>query len=235
MSRRGPKINLVEALEDMLARFSDDLVSGTPSTPKLEQLYDDVDTLLLTLNAIKRPWHGTVKPGPKKPINMGTQRPVVKRSLQKTERRLLALINSDPKRLWATIEVVHNSSGSEKSLKYALTNLVRDGYLVRPRRGFYHSVRSGPDSTLNLSVRPRVERELGPSEQAVFDLISKNRQASWATQKLVTETELPRSTVKNCLIRLTRDGFVTRAQRGFYRAAIDPVPAHGDHRGDTPN
>ena len=76
------------------------------------------------------------KPGPRGPIPLG-QQPFVARNLQTAEARIVAHIESYPDHCFAFSDLLADLGMSERRLKTCLTRLVRDGFITRPRRGFY--------------------------------------------------------------------------------------------------
>ncbi len=83
----------------------------------------------------------TVKSGPKAPITLG-QQPRVDRKLRGPEARILAHIEAYPEHCFALSDLVNDLELSKKLLESGLTSLVRDGFITRPRRGFYGPRRS---------------------------------------------------------------------------------------------
>ena len=79
------------------------------------------------------------KPGPRGPIPLG-QQPRVDRNLQTAEARIVAHIEAYPDHCFAFSDLLADMGLSEHHLKTCLTRLVRDGFIARPRRGFYSSI-----------------------------------------------------------------------------------------------
>ncbi len=80
-----------------------------------------------------------IKSGPKAPITIG-QRDRVDRKLQPTEARIVAHIESYPNHCFALSDLLNDLKMPERTLKNCLMRLVSDGYITRPRRGFYGPV-----------------------------------------------------------------------------------------------
>ena len=77
------------------------------------------------------------KTGPKGPIPTGKKK-LKKRNLQATEQQVLFEMSLHPDHpIWSRDEIWAQVDMSWGMFTNVLTRLVRDGYLTRPRRGFY--------------------------------------------------------------------------------------------------
>lgn len=74
-------------------------------------------------------------PGPKGPVKSGIQkfRP---RKLQLTEKLIVDALEGDPDD-WSTQEILDETAMNKHTCVNAITQLVRDGHIVRVRQGFY--------------------------------------------------------------------------------------------------
>jgi DNA-binding MarR family transcriptional regulator len=61
----------------------------------------------------------------------------VDRKLRASEARVVAHVESYPDHCFALGDLLADLNMPEKTLKNCLSCLVRDGYISRPRRGFY--------------------------------------------------------------------------------------------------
>ncbi len=136
MSKRNLLRRLDRLLDSLDQRIGRAVIAKEPITRRLSEL-----ELLREVRAALALKPQTVKSGPKAPITLG-QQPRVDRELQASEARIVAHIEACPDHCFALSDLLNDLEMPEKTLKNGLTCLVRDGFIVRPRRGFYGPRRS---------------------------------------------------------------------------------------------
>lgn len=133
MSKRrliGELVQLIEAKDQAIERavLADEFI---------QSMIAEMQLLCEIRDVLQEKAH-VAKPGPKAPITLG-QRPLVRRDLQFTEFQIVELIESEPSRLFALMELLTRLEMPERTLKNCLGRLVDDGFVARPRRGFYQA------------------------------------------------------------------------------------------------
>lgn len=109
------------------------------------------------------------------------------------------------------------SASQRKRSRYELELLreIRTALQLKPQ-----IVKSGPGGPIATGQRPRVDRELQATEARIVAHIESYPDHCFALGDLLTDLQMPEKTLKNCLMRLVRDGYISRPRRGFY-APVD--------------
>lgn len=124
---------LIEATDQRIERAVE---AGKPIKRTLHDL-----KLLREVSAALKQKPQTVKSGPKTPITLG-ERARVDRELRIPEARIVKHIEAYPEHCFHLHDLRTSLKMPEKTLKNSLMRLVQDGFIARPRRGFYSRVRA---------------------------------------------------------------------------------------------